>query len=127
MHRLIKPLFWGLVFIILLAALDQLLTRVPPIHPAHAAVSSFYRDFRSRLLTIVVIPPAGAPQTVEAVIEKERQVVGNKEKNPAAAKRPGVPADGRYVYADAQGVLQFADSLDEIPKAYRGSAERLGE
>ncbi len=127
MRRLVKPLFWILIFVLLLVGLDQFLVRTPPVHPAHAALSEFYRDFRSRLFSVIVIQESNAPQTVEAVIEKKRQPAGAAAPAPAPAKTPAPQSSGRFVYADAQGVLQFADSLEEVPKEYRGSAEPLGE
>lgn len=127
MRRLVKLLFWILVFALLLTGMDQLLTRVPPVHPVHAAFSDFYRDFRARLSAVIVIPEKGAPQTVEAVIDKEQR--GDRGASaPAAATRPPVRQGiGRYVYADAQGVLQFADSLQDVPAEYRAGAEPLEE
>jgi len=122
MRRLVKFLLWFLISGLLLIGLDQFLLQVPPVHPAHAAFSKFYRDFRTRLFSIIVIPDKDAPRSVEAVIEKERQAA------PADSAKSPVPRSGkRFVYADGQGVLQFADSLDEVPKQYRDSAEPLGE
>jgi len=133
MRRLLKPLFWGLVFIVILVGVDQVLTRVPPVHPAHAALSHFYQDFRSRLFSVVVVLPRDTPQTVESVIEKERKsdqqsASGQPAPKPVVAKSAAEQAKpARYVYADEQGVLQFADSLDQVPQQYRSVAEPLGE
>ncbi len=127
MHRLVKPLFWILVFGLLLVAMDQLLTRLPAVHPAHTALSEFYRDFRARLFSVIVIPDQEAPPTVEAVIEQE-QSNGTALPAPAAPAKPvAKPGSTRFVYADAQGVLQFADSLESVPREYRASAEPLQE
>ena len=125
MGRLVKFLLWLIFFVLLLVGMDQFLMRVPPVHPAHAAFSRFYRDFRTRLFSVIMIPDKDAPRTVEAVIEKERQAETSPA--PATPKSPGPQSGKRFVYADGQGVLQFADSLEEVPKQYRGSAEPLGE
>lgn len=125
MGRLVKFLLWLLIFVLLLVGMDQLLLRVPPVHPAHAAFSKFYRDFRTRLFSIIVIPDKETPRTVEAVIEKERQAEASAL--PATPKASASQSGKRFVYADGQGVLQFADSLEAVPKQYRDSAEPLGE
>jgi len=52
MHRLIKPIFWTLLFLAMLLVIDQFLVLVPPVHPAHEAVSKFYTDFRGRLIDL---------------------------------------------------------------------------
>lgn len=136
MRRLFKPLLWGLVFLILLLAADQLLIQVPPVHPAHAAVVRFYRDFRARLFGLANAPapevppapparktskpaaPAPAPQSIEAVIDRQQTA------------KP-VPAAGaavqRYVYSDDQGQLQFVDRLSDVPAKYRDQAQPMGD
>jgi len=133
MRRLFKPLLWGLVFLLLLLAADQLLIQVPPVHPAHAAVVRFYRDFRVRLFGLANTPapeappapksskpaaPAAAPQSIEAVIDRQQTA------------KP-VPAAGaavqRYVYSDDQGQLQFADKLTDVPVKYRDQAQPMGD
>lgn len=132
MGRLFKFLFWFLVCATLAIVADQLLLRTPSVHPAHAAVREFYRDFRSRLLEIIVIVPPKGPQSIEAVIDHERKP---DRQAPAAAgtgdRAPVRPeteqAHRRYVYVDQEGVLQFADSRADIPEAYRDSAQPLGE
>ena len=131
MGRLFKFLFWFLVCATLVIVADQLLLRTPPVHPAHAAVREFYRDFRSRLLEIIVILPPEGPQSIEAVIDHERKP---DRQAPAAAGtggrspvKPETEQTNRYVYVDQEGVLQFADSRADIPEAYRDSAQPLGE
>lgn len=127
MRRLMKALFWIFIFVLLLVGMDRLLTQIPPVHPAHAAVSDFYRDFRARLFAVIVIPGPDDPQTVEAVIEQEQRV-GAKAPAPTSRTEPAAqPGSQRFVYVDAQGVLQFADSREAVPAAYRDSAEPLAE
>ena len=73
MHRLIKPIFWTFLFLVMMLVIDQVLVQVPPIHPAHAAVSNFYRDFRSRLIDLAFNEQKAAPKSIEAVIEKQQK------------------------------------------------------
>jgi len=111
MKKMVRALFWGLVFILLLGGIDQLLVQTPFKGPLIGTVRSFYLDFRGRLLGL-----AGPvePQTVEQSIEQATAV-------------DAAPSTQRYVYADASGTLQFADSLDEVPKAFRNEAQPLEE
>lgn len=127
MRRVFKPLFWCLVFLLVLVAVDQLLVRVPPVHPAHAAVREFYRDFRSRLFSIIEIVPTDKPQTIEAVIDQKRKssVATPSSQTRPAAQSAAAAKPTRYVYADQDGALQFADSLEQVPAAFRASAEPL--
>ncbi len=127
MRRLFKPLFWCLVFLLLLVALDQVMVRVPPVHPAHAALTDFYRDFRQRLFSLIEIVPSDKPQTIEAVIDQKRKAKPSAipAAQPKAATQPSPAKPTRYVYADQNGTLQFADNLDDVPAVYRASAEPL--
>ncbi|PLY02666.1 MAG: hypothetical protein C0624_07970 [Desulfuromonas sp.] len=112
MKKMIRALFWGLVFILILGGIDQLLVQTPFEGPLIGSVRTFYLDFRSRLLGLA--PPA-EPQSVEQSIEQAVTA-------PATVQPPQ-----RYVYADASGTLQFADSLDEVPKEFRSDAQPLEE
>ena len=130
------------MFLILLLGIDQLLVRVPASLPAHVAVATFYRDLRNRALDlargvkapVAPVPNAPAksappvkgalppvPASVEAVIEQSKAVSPKTIVMPAAKSVP------RYVYADAQGELHFAETLAEVPEPYRGKAKALGE
>jgi hypothetical protein len=132
MRRLIKPLFWGLVFTVLLIIVDQILIQVPPVHPAHASVVRFYSDFRTRLLGLPLKPTSAKPakpsgpatptaaQSIEAIIGQQQ--IKATAPAPTAAQQAQ-----RYIYANEKGELQFADTLKEIPLEYRGTAEPLGE
>ena len=73
MHRLIKPIFWTFLFLVMMLMIDQFLVQVPPVHPAQAAVSHFYRDLRGRLIDLAFGDKKAAPESIEAVIEKERR------------------------------------------------------
>jgi len=135
MHRLIKPIFWTFLFLAMMLVIDQLLVQVPPIHPAHAAVSNFYQDFRSRLIDLTFGEKKSAPKSVEAVIEKQQK--GQKtspqkikkpdQKQVKSTEKPQVKKSQRYIYSDSKGELQFADSLEEVPDEYRKLAQPMGE
>ena len=133
MHRLIKPIFWTFLFLVMMLVIDQLLVQVPPMHPAHAAISNFYRDFRGRLIDLAFNEKQAEPETIEAVIERQQ-----KQKKPTTVKsskpdpQPSTPASKpkvakaqRYVYSDDQGELNFTDSLNEVPEKYRDQAQPM--
>ncbi len=135
MHRLIKPIFWTFLFLVMLLVIDQFLVQVPSIHPAHQAVSNFYRDFRSRLIDLTFGEKQAAPESVESVIEKQQAAekkatanVGATDKKKAApAKSTSSEKSKRYIYSDGKGELHFADSLEEVPDKYRGQAQPMGK
>jgi hypothetical protein len=150
MSRLLSCLLWTGVFLLLLVATDQLLLRMPVSGPLPTAVTSFYRDFRERLLDLArgdkpppplarpakpvspekgpAAPPA-PPASIEAVID-QRQATSPA---PTASVKapPGQPsaadAVARYLFVDEQGTLHFAGTLAEIPEQYRNQATRIGE
>ncbi|RMF44814.1 MAG: hypothetical protein D6751_08460 [Deltaproteobacteria bacterium] len=119
MKKLRRFLLWSLVFLVLLAACDQVLVRLPAGDGALAVVQQFYVDFRSRLFGVIT---GEAPRSIEQVIEKAAKPPAAPAKGPSA-----VPAGPRYLYVDADGNLQFAESLQEIPAAFRSSAQKLQE
>lgn len=135
MLRLIKPLFWTFLFLGMLLAIDQLLVQIPPVHPAHAAVSNFYRDFRSRLIDLTFGEKQATPESIEAVIETQQKSQPGLSKNgkPAEQKpawpasQPGDKPTQRYIYSDSRGELQFADSLGEVPVEFRAQAQPMAE
>lgn len=134
MKRLVKPLVWTLLFLVMMLAIDQFLVQVPPVNPAHKAISDFYRDFRTRIIDLLFGGHQAGPGSIEAVIDKEG---GEKRVGPAPAGKvhgQGKPTTGqqskakrRYLYSDARGELQFADSLEEVPKEFRAQAQPMGE
>lgn len=95
MGKSFKWLFWTVLFLLMLLAIDQFFVQAPPIHPAHDAVSRFYKDFRHRLLAMtlgekppVKPPPIKMPaksDTIETVIDK--QVTAEKAKTKGKAHR----------------------------------------
>ena len=136
MHRLIKPVFWTLLFLAMLLVIDQFFVQVPPIHPAHQAVSNFYKDFRGRLIDLTFGEKQIEPESVEAVIEKQQSAkekaaakgAGTPDKKPATAPK-STPSEQtqRYIYSDGKGGLHFADSLEEVPEEYRGQAQPMAK
>lgn len=133
MHRMIKPIFWTFLFLVMMLVIDQVLVQVPPIHPAHAAVSNFYQDFRSRLTDLAFGDKKATPKSIEAVIAKQqkettpKQTVQTKKQQAEATTAPKTQKAQRYIYSDGKGELHFADSLDDVPDKYRGLAQPMGK
>ena len=136
MHRLIKPIFWTILFLAMLLVIDQFLVLVPPVHPAHEAVSKFYTDFRGRLIDLTFGEKKSAPKSVEAVIEKQQAAEekvttkdpGTTDKKPTKPTKSAPPQQAqRYIYSDGKGELHFADSLEEVPDEYRGQAQPMAK
>ena len=133
MHRLIKPIFWGFLFLIMMLVIDQFLVQVPPVHPAHAAVTNFYRDFRGRLIDLAFNDRKAAPKSIEAVIEKQqkspkpalKQTTKKVQEPVNSAGKSQAEKSQRYLYSDGKGQLHFADSLSEVPDEYRGLAQPM--
>ena len=121
MHRLIKPIFWTILFLAMLLVIDQFLVLVPPVHPAHEAVSKFYTDFRGRLIDITFGEKKSVPETVEAIIEKQQaaeekvttKAPGTTDKKSTKPAKSAPPQQAqRYIYSDGKGELQFAWRLE---------------
>ena len=135
MHRMIKPIFWAFLFLVMMLAIDQLLVQVPPIHPAHAAVTNFYRDFRGRLIDLAFNEKKATPKSIEAVIgkqQKKQKPAAQKTEKPAQKQsqpttKPQAEKLQRYLYSDGKGELHFTDSLEEVPDEYRGQAQPMGQ
>lgn len=128
MRKLIKPVFWTILFLVMMLAIDQFFVQVPPMHPAHAAVIKFYQDFRGRLVDLTFGEKKAPPKSIEAVIEKEqkdKKKSGEKKKTTEAKPEPKKAQ--RYLYSDSEGVLHFVDSLEDVPKKYRDLAQPLGD
>ena len=134
MHRLIKPIFWTFLFLVMMLVIDQFLVQVPPVNPAHAAISNFYRGFRSRVIDLAFNDKKAAPESVEAVIEKQQKQETAPQKSKESGQEQSKPAKSsqasesqRYLYSDGKGELHFTDSLDEVPEKYRGQAQPMGQ
>lgn len=110
MKKLRHFFFWFFICFAVIVGIDQLLCRMPAQHPTLKVTQQFYTDFRSRLLGI------NQPRTIDAVIERESQP-GSSPVSPAGS--------ARFLYKDATGQLQFADSLDDVPAPYRENAKPL--
>jgi len=130
MRRLAVFLFWTIVFIALAVGTDQLLLRVEMPLPVLAEVRTFYVDFRGRLLQLREAPPKGRPASRPAAPPSPAAAPVRPPQPPPATKK-GAPASSaetpspRYLYVDRGGELRFADSLEEVPAAYREEAQRL--
>lgn len=129
MSKLIKPIFWTALFLVMMIAIDQFFVQVPPMHPAHEAVSKFYRDFRGRLIDLALGEKRSQPKSIEAVIEKQQEKEKQKpeEKKTDKEVKTDPKKTQRYLYSDSEGVLHFVDSLEEVPDKYRGMAQPLGD
>jgi hypothetical protein len=132
-----RVLIWTVCFLALLLALDQLALRLHPTTPLPKELQHGYHEFRSRLL--------GKPQpplTIEEIIDTDstppvskpaRPAIKNPSPAPvkaAAPKRPQqyrnpVSTPGKYLYVDADGDLEFADRLEDVPPALRSGAQPL--
>jgi len=119
MNRTAKAIVWTFVFLLMLLAADQFLLRVEFTQPQMQVVQGFYLDFRQRLVSLGHSPK---PKSVEAVIDAEKTSAAV----PETPQRKATTSP-RYLYVDDQGVLQFADSFEEIPPKLRGGAQRLEE
>ena len=133
MHRLIKPIFWTFLFLVMMIVIDQVLVQVPPIHPGHATVRNFYQDFRSRLTDLAFSEKKATPKSIEAVITKQqketvpKKTEQTKGQQAEAMAAPQIQKAQRYIYSDGKGELHFADSLNDVPDKYRGLAQPMGK
>lgn len=115
MSKSSKAIFWVIIFFVLLLAVDQFMLRVEFKTGGTRVAQEFYLDFRQRLIGLVGGPE---PTTVE-------EVITDKAPSPAPAA-PATPAP-RYLYADENGQLQFANSMEDIPPQFRKDAQRMEE
>jgi len=117
MNRTGKAIIWTFVFLLALLAADQFLLRVEFAQPQLRVARNFYLDFRQRLVSL---GRASGPNSVDAVIDAS-------DASPPSTPQHRSENGPRYLFVDEQGSLQFADSLEEIPPALRGKAQRLEE
>ncbi len=153
MKNLLSFLFWTAIFAVILIAGDQILLRVPLNVPVIHEIQVFYQDFRQRLCALpqaVMKHSAAAPATKTPKTPPPAPMPVDAATAPVPLPAKKIPAAGhpappvghppvqttkkgpaptpspiRYVYADEQGNLQFADSLDEVPAKQRREAKRL--
>ena len=114
MLKLIKYFLWLVVILALSLGFDQLMIQLPLHGPGLKQTQEFYVDFRSRLIGLLNGSTAAA-DPIDAVISAKAR--------PAKTK----PANRRYLYVDAAGNLQFADSLQQVPTRFRDSAQPMAE
>ncbi|MFO7576852.1 MAG: hypothetical protein R6W66_03905 [Pelovirga sp.] len=105
---MIRMILWLMVAVAVTLAGDWLLMQrtfeVPGLHQGQR----FYRDFRTRLLNLNSSPRDPIGQAIEA--------------QSAPEQRTSTP---RFLYVDRDGELHFADHLEQIPAAYRQTAQPL--
>jgi hypothetical protein len=118
MKKIRNFIVWTLVFVGLLLAFDLLMVRSTSFPPWLEGIQRFYADFRGRILNLM---PDAPSTSIEQVIETSARPKSQQKTEVVPSARQ------RYVYADAQGILHFADSLAEVPAAYRASAQPLQE
>jgi hypothetical protein len=117
MLKILKYFLWVVVILSLVLGFDQLMLKLPLHSPGLKQTQQFYVDFRTRLFGLVKTDTAVlAPTSIESVIEKT-----------ATAVTPTPKKTNRYLYVDSDGTLQFADSLQQVPKKYRQDAQLLAE
>lgn len=124
---LLSLLLWGVVALLLLAAVDQFFVRIPQRQPLLATARAFYLDLRGRLLNLgaaTPAPPAPAADAKPATTPSPAPV-GKPAALPAAKKPAAGDKTAGFVYADGEGVLRFADTLEQIPARYRKDAQPL--
>ncbi|MCK5826637.1 MAG: hypothetical protein KAG93_06345 [Desulfuromusa sp.] len=116
MLRLFKYFLWVVVIVALSVGFDQLMLRVPLHAPGLNQTQQFYVDFRTRLLGLFRTKTKSPPDVIEAVIKKA-----------TALSVPATKKPSRYLYVDGNGILQFADSLQQVPRQYRQEAQPIAE
>lgn len=122
MKRLFIWLLWTIVIVGACVAIDQLLLRSSLNSSVFTTTQTFYKDFRSRIITLAdkndsrleaVVKENWPPKVPAVVAEKIKPLV-----QPA-------PEQGGYVYPDKNGGMHFAARLDDIPREYRAAAKPL--
>lgn len=110
--KVLRWTLWLLVVLILAGIGDRLLMEHPFETPGIKPAQQFYRDFRERLLSL---------HRQDILDDQIGQAIE------AQTARPATEKSSRYLYVDRDGVLQFADSLQQVPAAYRQSAQPLAD
>ena len=110
--KFIRFILWVMLTLVLVVVIDQLMIRRQFTTPVLKETQMFYGDFRSRLLTL--IGTDDLDDRIGQTIEAQKGLSDER-------------APSRYLYVDAAGVLHFADSLNEVPPAYRQSAQQLAD
>jgi hypothetical protein len=105
MKKLKPLLLWTTVFLLLLVVLDQAMVRIAFQAPVLSQGRDFYLEFRKRIIH--------RPQPSREAGERPSRLKGSSSSVP------------RYVYVDKKGDIQFANSLEEVPKRFRKEARSL--
>ncbi len=116
MLKLLKYFLWIIVVLALTLGFDQLMVKLPLHTPGLKQTQQFYVDFRTRLIELFRGDSDPPSVSIEAVIETT-----------ARASTQSAKKSSRYLYVDASGTLQFADSLQQVPSQYRQDAQPLAE
>jgi hypothetical protein len=116
MLKLFKYTLGLVVILILTIGFDQIMTKTPFNTPGLKESQQFYVDFRTRFIGLFISDAHKPRNTIENVIEKSTQHA------PVTKSQPK-----RYLYVDDNGVLQFSDSLKDVPSKYQNDAQPLAD
>ncbi len=133
MFKIFRYVLWLVVVLALMLSFDQLMISFPLTTPGLAHTQKFYVSFRQRLGNLV----NGVAEQPLSALKKADKVSAPTKKNSSpdtiakvisksAATKVKQEAQ-RFLYVDAQGDLQFADSIEQIPKRFRESAQPLAK
>jgi len=123
MKHVISTLLCVTLFAACLAGIDHLFVNVSADIPGYRQARVFYLDFRSRLLAA---KGGERKASIEKVVAAEEEVP-SKGELPKRVDMKEKPYSPGYVYADGDGNLQFADTLEEVPRKYRKVAQALAK
>ncbi len=115
MFKMTRWFIWGIFALLLVTVVDQVLLHVDLPVPGYTQVHEFYVDFRGRLLGLAGQDPVA------------RAIGANRQTSTSDTPAPPARTQPRYLYVDADGALQFADSLDRVPLQYRRDAQPLSD
>jgi hypothetical protein len=116
MLKLFKYFLWVVVILSLSIGFDQLMLKLPLHTPGLKQTQQFYVDFRTRLISLFGPEAKSQPDVIKAIIKKT-----------SSPSTPVPKKAGRYLYVDSNGILQFADSLQQVPSQYRQNAQPMAE
>lgn len=116
MFKMFKYILMLIVVLLLAISFDQVMMRSSINVPGARAGQQFYVDFRTRLIRLLTPATNKATNSIEKVIETSTH----------QTPQSSAPAQ-RYLYVDPHGVLQFADSLQDVPPEFRKEAQPLAD
>ena len=133
MFKIFRYVLWLVVVLTLMLSFDQLMISFPLTTPGLSQTQKFYVNFRQRVGNLVY-RIAEKPQSALKKADKVASPTRQKSSPDTIAKVISKSAvtnvkqeASRFLYVDAQGDLQFADSLEQIPKRFRESAQPLAK